>query len=271
MKCAHIEEHTVDYLAGHLEPAQRREFDAHLADCTACREALQALDALWARLEALPEVQPSSGLRSRVDAVIDAYRQGMQDSFKPATSSRLAWDDFLAWFRLRPALPVAVVLLVFAAGALVGPRIARSGPRDEGVAQLRDEVAHLRQLTALTLLQQPSASERLQGVNWTRRLEAQDDKVLSALLQALATDPNVNVRVAAVEVLGTFAGESTIRQGLLASLARETAPLVQIELIDLMVGLREKACIPVLEQIVQNPEQNLAVRQRAEWGLQRLI
>jgi HEAT repeat protein len=114
----------------------------------------------------------------------------------------------------------------------------------------------------LTLLEQPSASERLQGVSWSYRVPSQDEKVLSALLQALKSDPNVNVRVAVVDALRPFAGEAMVKNGLLQSLAKETDPLVQIELINLMVNLGEKASIPVLEKMMRNPDYNLAVHQR---------
>ena len=56
----------------------------------------------------------------------------------------------------------------------------------------------MRQLVTLSLLQQQSAGDRLQGVNWSYRVEQPDTAVLAALLTTVNHDPNVNVRLAAV-------------------------------------------------------------------------
>ena len=128
----------------------------------------------------------------------------------------------------------------------------------------------MRQLVALALMQQASASERLRGVQWSHRLAQPDEQVLSALLRALDSDPNVNVRLAAVDALEQFARNAQVKKGLLDSLPRQNSPLVQIELINLMVELQEKESVPVLRTLLQNSELNESVRERAEWGLQRL-
>jgi hypothetical protein len=57
---------------------------------------------------------------------------------------------------------------------------------------------------------------------------------------------------------------------LLRSLAEQKSPLVQIELINLMVELKEKESVPVLRGLSQKQEINPAVRERADWGLQKL-
>src|SRR5207244_10569381 len=108
------------------------------------------------------------------------------------------------------------------------------------------------------------------GVNWSYQIEQPDEQVLSALLRALDPDPNVNVRLAAVDALQQFARSTVVKRGLLDSLPRQESPLVQIELINLIVDLKEKQSVPVLKALLQNSELNKTVRERAEWGLQKL-
>jgi HEAT repeat protein len=156
------------------------------------------------------------------------------------------------------------------AGGVVAPLWNLKASHSLAIVELRDEVARLRQMVTLTLLEQPSANERLEGVSYSTQLEAKDEKVLTALLQALGSDPNVNVRVAAVGALRRYADSTAVRKGLLQSLAKEDSPLVQMELIDLMVSLREKDSIPVLEQILHKADLNPTVRQQAERGLQQI-
>lgn len=271
MNCQQVEEHTADYLAARLGEASRQELEAHLAVCVSCRETMSALQEIWGQLDRWPEAKPSPALRTRVSAIIEAYRQGLPPMSEAPMTQERWWDRWLLGWRLRPAFQMTLAALVFAAGFIARPLVSRPESRDPALAQLREEVSDLRTMVTLTLLQQPSASDRLEGVTWSYRVPSQDDKVLSALLHALESDSNVNVRVAAVDALRQFAGHAEVRKGLLRSLAQEEAPFVQIELIHLMVELQEKECIPVLQRIMRNQAANLAVRQQAEWGLQQLI
>ena len=54
---------------------------------------------------------------------------------------------------------------------------------DPRVAQLRGEVSSMRQMVALSLLQQQSAGERLRGVSYAYQVPSSDTEVLSALLR----------------------------------------------------------------------------------------
>jgi HEAT repeat protein len=123
---------------------------------------------------------------------------------------------------------------------------------------------------ALSLLQQQSASERLRGVSWAYRVEPSDKEVLSALLTAVNHDPNVNVRLAAVDALRPFAANQTTRDAVMQSLRQQTAPIVQVALIDLLVDLKETEAAPELQRVATDNATDIGVRQRAEWALERL-
>src|SRR5438128_11544340 len=109
---------------------------------------------------------------------------------------------------------------MFATGLLLGrflperPQADRTdgGTNVRALAQLREEMSSMKQLVTLSLLQQQSASDRLRGVEWSCRLAQPDEHVLSALLRALDSDPNVNVRLAAIDALHRFASDATVRQ-----------------------------------------------------------
>ena len=128
----------------------------------------------------------------------------------------------------------------------------------------------MRQLVTLSLLQQQSPSERLRGVSWSYQVGQPDSEVLDALLQTLNHDPNVNVRLAAVDALSSFFDRAMVRQGLVQSLAKQNSPLIQIALVDLMIEQREQLAVNTFRQLEQDKETNQAVRQRIEWGIQQL-
>jgi len=278
MKCEQVRESFPDYLAGAIESASQADIDAHLAGCAACRDELSGLNALWARLGALPEEEPSPGSEARFHAMLEAYRQGMKQAQREG-APRVTLAKWLGGFWPRqPALQFAMALLLFALGLLIGSSTlsrqaagpAIGGPNERALAQLREELSTMRQMVTLALLQQQSPSDRLRGVQWTYQMTRPDEQVLSALLRALDGDPNVNVRLAAVDALHQFASDALVRKGLLRSLAEQKSPLVQIELINLMVQLSAKESVPVLKELSQKQELDPAVRERVEWGLQKL-
>jgi HEAT repeat protein len=123
---------------------------------------------------------------------------------------------------------------------------------------------------AVSLLDQPSAVERLRGVNWSARLKKPNEETLQALLNTLNRDPNVNVRLAAIDALYLFYNYPLVREGLLQSFAKQTSPLVQVALIDLIIEMRERRAIESLKQLIEENTLNPDVKQRAEQGIQLL-
>jgi hypothetical protein len=129
----------------------------------------------------------------------------------------------------------------------------------------------MREMVAMSLLQQDSAIERLRGVSWSHQLDRPSDQVLTTLLDTLRHDPNVNVRLASIDALRVFAAVDSVRTGLVDALgSRQPSPLVQIALIDAMVDIRERRSVDALRTLADDEKQNEAVRQRARRGLQVL-
>lgn len=270
MTCSQIHERIPDYLAGSLTHAAREEFDAHVATCTSCQPEVASLGSMWARLDSLPQEQPSPMLRPRFYAMLEAYEQGLQrEQAVPYWRTRLnAWLE--RWWPKQPAWQLAFAAAFLLFGIFVGARFAREKNNASEIVQLRGEVQSMQQMVALSLLQQPSPSDRLAGVSWVNQMQEPEQQVLNVLLQTLNEDPNVNVRLAAAEALSVYGNENTVRQGILAALPRQTSPLVQIRLIKLLTELREKRAQEALQQLIQNERLNQDVRKQAEIGLKEL-
>jgi len=128
----------------------------------------------------------------------------------------------------------------------------------------------MRQLVTLSLLEQQSSGARLRGVSYSYRMERPDPQVETALLYAVSHDTNINVRLSALDALQKFAGTPTVSRALIDAIPTQDSPLVQIGLIDLLVGRNEADVAPALQKLVNDPHVNPAVRQRAQWGLNKL-
>jgi hypothetical protein len=254
MNCDDCRAAMPEFWEGVLLEEERSAVEMHLASCVACRTEAERLGFLWQSLGQIPAEQPPRGMRARFYEKLEAYRQGVAESRAP----RRPW-----W----PAVGVSAAMLLvgFGFGYLV------NGRRDASeVAQLRNEVAGMRQMVTLSLLQQQGASDRLKGVTWAYRTEQPDTEVLSALLYTVNHDPNVNVRLSAVDALRTFASSPVARKGLQQAIAKQDSPLVQIALIDELTELRDRSAAPTLESLSKDGKANPEVRQRATWALGRL-
>ncbi|HVN06826.1 MAG TPA: zf-HC2 domain-containing protein [Bryobacteraceae bacterium] len=263
MTCDQVKEQIADYLAGALGPADTEELREHFAQCAACKQEAELLSATWESLGLLEHEQPSEAVRPRFYESLEAYRQGLEAA-APAPARRRFFGWRLRSFQL--AWSAALLIAGLVLGQWFGER--RHGQAD--LARLQDEVQHMRQLVTLSLLQQQSASERLRGVDYAYRVQESDTQVLTALLHAVNHDPNVNVRLAAVDALHRFADSPAVRGTLQQSLVKQDSPLVQIALIDFMVDTRDKGAVSALATLERSSTANQNVKEKAVWGLSQL-
>jgi hypothetical protein len=271
MNCIIIRDKFADFLAGELTDESREQIQSHLSSCPACREEMESLSAIWTKLGVLPKEQPGPGLRQRFYEMLEAYKDGLDETRTGTGFARkvAAWLERI--MPRRPAYQFALSLFLLAAGLAIGFLLngSRSAAKNE-IAGLQSEISDMRRAVAIAMLKQTSPSERLMGVSWSSRLERPDSKILQALLETLNHDPNVSVRLAAIDALYLFYDNPRVRAGLIESLAGQTSPLVQISLINLLVEIRERRAVEALEQLIQNRKLNPRVRERAELVLAKL-
>jgi hypothetical protein len=229
----------------------------------------ETLDATWRMLGAIDAPAPDSErMRARLDAVIDAVEHA-QAPAGPRTFRAYVLQGLAA-----AALVVIGIGIGWVAGSertrsTAGSRPAEAGAASE-IAAMRSEMHDLREMVSLSLMQQQSASERIKGVTWTGTLDRPSGEVVSALLDALMHDPNVNVRLSTIDALERFASREDVRRGTIEAVESQPSPLVQIALIDFMVKTNERESADTLRRLAMDPQANDAVRARAAWGLQQL-
>lgn len=137
--------------------------------------------------------------------------------------------------------------------------------------QLRiDDARHLHsELTSA--LQSLSAGMRLQAIDAAAREGQHGDAVDAALIIALLSDPNTNVRVAAAEALGRIARPDVLRQAVRRALVAETSPFVQMTLLNVAGRLpmadRRTAFTPLLVRGDIDPMVSSDARERVREAL----
>jgi hypothetical protein len=269
MECSEVGRYLPGYLMDDLDAEVRAGLEAHCQGCAACSRELRASTALWSELGSLTEIAPPDSLATRFSGILAAYEAGRA---APAGEEGPGAPGAgrAGWWPLPPLGQAAAAVLLLVAGAAAGAGMGGNGATGESLRSLEGEVRTLHQLVALSMMGQRTASQRLQGVTWTTRLDTADSEVLRTLLDTLNYDPNANVRLGAIDALGRFGQESQVRDGLLASLERQETPIVQVFLIDLLVELGESRSVEVFERLSRNESVHEAVRERAVWGISQL-
>ncbi len=267
MNCQESRERMPDLLQNGLADDEAGIVREHLRSCPACWQEWQELHETWTRLGILPEEQPGPSLRRdfyrRLETLAATERRPWRERLR-----RLLPDLRTVPLAMRLAAAVLVVAVGFGAGFFMG------NGRENGsgkIERLSREVDNLQQQMTLSLLSQPSASARLQGISLTSRVQEPDPSLIAALLDTMDNDPSVNVRLSAVDALYLFSGREDVKTALSASLARQTSPLVQIALIDLLVSLKEKQAATALKKLLNDKKIIPEVQQRAQLGIGKII
>jgi len=268
MTCERTQEKFADYLTGDLDETGRGEVRTHILDCAACREDLEDLTVVWAKLGVLPEEQPGSAVRGRFYAMLEDYKDRLEADRNLAQPSRPRWTDWFTFRRPAFAASFSAFLLLLGIGA--GWLLTEGRQGGARYASLSREVQDMRQQVALSLLSKPSASDRIQGVSYSAEVENPNDTTLAALFKAVDTDPNPNVRLAAVDALYLFRDRPGVRESLVKSLSVQSYPLVQVALIDFLVEVREARAVDALKKLIEAGELTPEVKARAEQGLKQI-
>ena len=276
MNCQRVQECFIDYQDGSLPAGESAELRAHLASCPVCQREWSALQEITRKLDALPDApEPSPRLREQFYAMLDTH-QREADAPSPFALARSRIDRFFAaLLPTQPALQFAFSVALLIGGLFAGRHFMTKpvviAPVDDSakteLAALRAQVNSMGQLVTYSLLQQQSTSERLRTVLATMDLKSPDRKVLTDLVGSLAFDPSINVRLTAVEALAQHADDSLVRAGVLSALPRETAPLVQVAMIELLAGARDQSAKPVFEKLSRDEALDRNVRESARRAL----
>jgi HEAT repeat protein len=108
-----------------------------------------------------------------------------------------------------------------------------------------------------------STSQRLKAAAAFDQITNTDHDIVDALVKTMNTDPSTNVRLAALDALGKFSKETYVKKKLLTSLGKQTDPMVQISLIELLTRMRESSILNELDKLVNDGNTMDAVKDRA--------
>lgn len=282
MNCEHTKGKLTEWLNNNLEKGEQMEINRHLAECMSCQEEFAADKQIWDGMAKIRIPEPKEALRTNFYTMLDEFKeaekaaarfsfQSMMESIREFAMPQWTGPQ---WTLPQWTLQVGFSLLLVGLGWVIGNRTSR-GKMDamayqQRIEALAGQVQDMKSTMMLSLLENPSATERLRAVGYTSEITHADDRILEALFTTLNNDPNVNVRLVTLEALTQYAGDAAVREELVKSLALQDSPMVQVALADVMVKLQEKRSVKALKTLLQKEDLNDLVKVKIEQTIKDL-
>ena len=272
MECKDFKELFIQDFTGELKNSEHDVLNSHIACCGGCKKEYDEFKKMWALMNELPQAEPSLDMSEAFNASLQEYKESIT---VPKRTLKEIFGQLLdsLFPAPKPAFAFAVATLVF--GMVIGYLIPKHGNNnlayDRQIDSLSAQMSEMRQLIVLSMLQDPSASKRIQAVSFSENIENADEKVITALFTTLNEDPNVNVRLATLEALSGMSNDSRVREGLVKSIALQDSPIMQSAIADVMVKLRETRSVEHLQKLLENKDIDKFVKMSIEQNIQKLI
>lgn len=253
----------IDYIDDRLNAVDKQTIEHELRNNADARKLYGELKEVISLMEHSSTFDPSPKLKHN-------FEKDLSKAIAGASGGR-AIIFTPAFYKMAAAVALMVI-----SGA-VGYWISKDRQQRDELTQIQKDMAITRQQLAETkqvmlglLDNAASASQRIKGVNVALEISSADEDIVKALFATLHSDPNTNVRLAALDALAKFRHEPLVRKGLIDALSKQTDPMVQITLIQLMVDLKEKSVVGDLQKMVDDAGTMKAVKDEAYSGILKL-
>ncbi len=218
-------------------------------------EEEQQLVALWDDLGELGgEVAEDRELVSDFRDKLDAYRSGWSaalEAEQPVADRKVKGRSTLG-AGLSYALAAGAAAILVLGGVMVSSFIEKTDT-------LQAELRKTQETLALSLMDQPSASKRLAGLATVSKIEQPSQRLRESLLRTFDSDSNLNVRLAAVNALQALPRQEALVV-LLERMEREASPIVQIEILRMVLNLVGEDSEGALTQRIESMDMQPRVR-----------
>ncbi len=256
-----IDDKLLLYLEGGLSLSERIELERELEKDS---ELHKKLDEFRTVLEGFSscEIELPKAVSENFFQLLETEQENT-----PTVSNHKAKRIELKWW-----MQAAAAILIFATGFLVDKQIEVGNLRDAEIAKLKEEMATTKKLMMLSMLKQSSASGRIQAVNQSYQVENADKQLISALIETMNYDDNLNVRMAAAEALYRFAESSEgVKMAMVHSLRLQEEPDIQILLIDMLVELDAEEALGIFQSLMENEDLLEIVKMKAGEAVEKFI
>jgi hypothetical protein len=229
-------------------------------------EGRPALEELHGKIADIPVPAPSSKMDERFRMMLDEEKRKDLIVGTLAEHKRPIYNLFT-----HPVWKIAAGIALFLSGWFGASWLGTGSTGNDQFASLNNEVKKLRETLVLAMIGQSSPVDRIKAVNMVDQMDLADGKIIQSLLSTLENDENNNVRLIALDALNKYAHQPAVREGLINAISKQTSPMVQLRLAEIMVSLQEKRSVPEFEKILNNANLNYSVRNKLDETVKILI
>lgn len=248
------------FKTGNLNAMEVERLEHLIAESLVDLGELGEVSSLYDKLFLNTAIEPSSRLSSGFYSLLADHKK---------TPSWI--DRFNDLWVSKPFVRWAYSFALGAFGLVIGLFLRFDSSQNEEIIQLSSEVQEMKEMMMLSMLEGESISDRLKAVSLTNELPDASHKITDALLQTLNNDENVNVRLGALEALLPYSDDSNVRMGLIAAIAQQDSPLVQMSLAETMLALQEKRSVTAFKELLRKDETPDEVKTKINETLEILI
>ncbi len=273
INCHYVQEQMIDLMHHQVDEKERTTIEQHISQCADCQVEWAENQILWQQMSTLKNPSPSPEMGTRFYAMLDIYKKEVEA--KQENSLAGLWQKIRERFTYNPSYNWAYSLLLIGLGTMAGFWLGK--PDSQSVAyqqqieSLSSEMQEMKQMMMLSMLENPSASERIKAVSYADEMPKVDKKIIEALFITLNNDSNDNVRIMALEALAKLSDKPKVREGLVASILNQESPLVQSTMADVMVNLQEKSSVKYFNKLLKRKDIDSSVKSKIEMSVQQII
>jgi hypothetical protein len=268
MKCEEFESVITDYFDHNLNEEQCLEFEKHSTSCEKCSEDFREykilLNSIADTKMELPDESMKLNFYYMLQSEINRMNTDETSSIKRSVIKR--WPSAL--------LKIAAGFVLIIAGAFLGNIIHQkitTGNSSSKYSVNTKELNEKRDMLLVSLLNEDSPGERIKAVSLVEENKTIDPKLLNALIKVLNNDQNVNVRLAAAYTLSKFLDTPMVRDSVVESLGKQSEPLIQIMLMNILTEKKELKAVEPMKKIIQDNKTIEQVKYAAEKNINVLI
>ncbi|MGN7513663.1 MAG: HEAT repeat domain-containing protein [Allomuricauda sp.] len=244
MEKNHVFDQIPDYLDGNLNKSAKTAFEKHIHQCADCQKEMEEMKMLFNLFE--EEVStPSSRLRAKFESALEQEKSNQGKVVQMSGKKSSNWTGSA----LKIAASIALLVAAFQMGSLFQQRKV-----NDDIAQLQEETNQMKQTAMLSLMENQSASKRIQGVNYIEEFEQPDEAIIQALANRLLYDENDNVRMTAFEALANFSSSETVKNAFIEALEQEKNPSIQVAIIQALVQIQEKKAAEPMKKLLEKED-----------------
>ncbi|MGW9684838.1 HEAT repeat domain-containing protein [Flagellimonas sp. 2504JD1-5] len=263
MKEQHVSDLLPEYLDNILSKTKTLEVEKHLSICSECQKELEEFKVLFDAIASEPESMPSDRLRTKFEEALELEKATTAKVITFSSKSRKSsWASNL----LKVAASIALLVGSFQMGS-----VFQQSKSNDDLALAQNESLQLKQTAMLSLMENQSASKRIQGVSYIEEFPNPDEAIVIALTNRLLHDENDNVRLNAFEALSKFTASETVKTAFISALETEKNPSIQIAIIQALVSIQEKKAIGPMQKLLEREDTQPFIKNEIKLGLPKII